>query len=81
MSEEQRMIIDATANMSTNQLREILTFIQYIQFKSKKVEVPERLVINSEEDLIKKIDGSYENMDKAISLEDAVAEIEKIYAK
>ena len=51
MSEEQRMIIDATANMPVNQLREILTYIRYIQYKSMKTDVPERLIVKDEEEL------------------------------
>ena len=55
MSEEQKMIIDATANMPVNQLREILTYIRYIQYKSMKTDVPERLIVKDEEELAKKL--------------------------
>jgi len=50
---------------------------QNIKTKKNVIRVPDRLIVNNEEELINKIDSSYANEDKSIPLEDAVNEIEK----
>ena len=65
MSEEQRMIIDATTHMQKSQLREILSFIRYIQFKSENIdEAPEDLIIKDDEDFIEKIKDGMEDTEE-----------------
>ena len=77
MSEEQKMIIEATSNMSKNKLREILSFIRYIQYRSDDFdEAPDELIIKSDKDFVEKIkDGMEES--KEISFEEAMARMER----
>lgn len=77
MSEEQRMIIDATANMSLNQLKEILSYIRYLQFKSKDVaEAPDDLIIKNDEDFIQKIKEGMEDQEE-LSFEEVKEKMRK----
>ena len=77
MSEEQKMIIEATSNMSKNKLREILSFIRYIQYRSDDFdEAPDELIIKNDEDFLEKIKEGMEES-KEISFEEAMSRMER----
>ena len=83
MSEEQKMIMLATTNMGKKQLREILSFIEYIQFKSENVEAPKELIPNNKEDLEKMLeeaDKDIENGD-VYSFDEVATEMRQMFAK
>jgi len=83
MSEEQKMIMLATTNMGKKQLQEILSFIEYIQFKSENVEAPKELIPNNKEDLEKMLeeaDKDIENGD-VYSFDEVATEIRQMFAK
>ena len=77
MSEELKELIDTATDMTDTDIKTVVLFAQFIKNKKNIVKIPDRLIVNNEEELIRKIDASYENEDKAISLEEAVEEIEK----
>jgi len=77
MSEELKELIDIATDMTDTDIKTVVLFAQFIKNKKNIVKIPDRLIVNNEEELIRKIDASYANEDKAISLDEAVEEIEK----
>lgn len=77
MSEEQKLIMDATAKMTVNQLRDILRYIKFVQYESENIDkAPEHLVIKDDEDFVQKIKEGMEDTEE-ISFEDVIEKMER----
>ena len=58
MSEQQQLLLKETTNMSESELKEVVLFAQYIKFRKKNIDIPERLLDKDEKDLEEKLEMS-----------------------
>ena len=79
MSEEQKLLVTEINGLPDELLKKIRKYVVELKVNSVVNSAPKELVVNNDEELIDMINEGYENMENAISLNDAVAEIENIY--
>ena len=79
MSEEQKLLVTEINGLPDELLKKIRKYVAELKNNSVINSAPKELIVNNDEELINMINEGYENMENAISLNDAVAEIENIY--
>lgn len=80
MSEKQKLLMNATFEMTDYQIDEILNFVRFIQFKYDAVPIPERLIVKNEEELAKKIKKGLKDIknDKVYTFDDMINQTKSI---
>ena len=79
MSEEQKLLVTEINGLPDELLKKIRKYVTELKTNSVINSAPKELIVNNDEELINMINAGYENMENAISLNDAVAEMENIY--
>ena len=79
MSEEQKLLVTEINGLPDELLKKIRKYVAELKNNSVINSAPKELIVNNDEELINMINEGYENIEDAISLNDAVAEIENIY--
>ena len=74
MSEQQRLLLNETTDMSEIELREVVLFARYIKYRKSNAEMPERLIIKDEEELAQKIQKGLDDV-----VNDRVHTFEEVY--
>ncbi len=81
MSEQQRLLIEDTKNLSDEMIKQIRKYIAELKFNSVINNAPKELIPENEDELMKMIEEGYENMEDAISLDEVVTKIDEMYTK
>ena len=63
MSEQQKLLIDETTDMTELELKEVVLFAKYIKFRKNNIEIPARLVDKDEKDLEEKLEKSIKDIE------------------
>lgn len=63
MSEQQKLLIDETTDMTEIELKEVVLFAKYIKFRKNNIEIPARLIDKDEKDLEEKLEKSFKDIE------------------
>ena len=63
MSEQQKLLIDETADMTDTELKEVVLFAKYLKFRKNNMEIPARLIDKDEKDLEEKLEKSLKDIE------------------
>jgi len=63
MSEQQKLLIDETTDMTDTELKEVVLFAKYLKFRKNNMEIPARLIDKDEKDLEEKLEKSLKDIE------------------
>lgn len=63
MSEQQKLLIDETTDMTDTELKEAVLFAKYLKFRKNNMEIPARLIDKDEKDLEEKLEKSLKDIE------------------